>query len=202
MFNYEFSFSVNGIETYLSKYGGYKALFTTTVATIVAYLGLLRLKAATDANVEKVKQDRFVEWKSVLETRLIDIETVDPLMKRGFTKVRYNLFKKLYDIDFSILDKNQLKDIFDSTFKKEGLPQFFESQNLKLMSMGEIYLNEKYSYSFDSFRFIFCGCLDNSYPDLVLDLKNLYLELLPPERLIDEVGYRFALTEYRKPKNK
>lgn len=75
---YSFSFSPDGINTYLTAFGQYEALFTATVATIAAYFGLLRLKVATDANNDKLKQDRFSEWKTVLDIRFIEIEKYDP----------------------------------------------------------------------------------------------------------------------------
>lgn len=75
---YSFSFSPDGINTYLTAFGQYEALFTATVATIAAYFGLLRLKVATDTNNDKLKQDRFSEWKTVLDIRFIEIEKYDP----------------------------------------------------------------------------------------------------------------------------
>jgi len=124
---YLLSFSPEGIETYLISFGKYKTLFTATVATIAAYFGLHRLKAATDANSDKLRQDRFSEWKTVLDIRFIEIEKLDPYMKREFVRVRYNLFLQLYDLNFSITKNAQLTQIFQSTF--QDLAQFFEGQN-------------------------------------------------------------------------
>ncbi len=38
--------------------------------------------------------------------------------------------------------------------------------------MGGTYPNNTYSYSFDSFRFLLLGCVDNIYPEIVTDLKH------------------------------
>ena len=124
---YSFSFSPDGINNYLKGFGNYKALFTSTVATIAAYFGLFRLKAATDANRDKIKQDRFLEWKTVLEVRLIEMEKKDPYMKREFIRLRYNYFKQLYDMNFSISTKEQLQQIFQTNFIK--IINSFETQN-------------------------------------------------------------------------
>lgn len=195
-----FSFSPDGINTYLSAFGQYKALFTATVATIAAYLGLLRLKVATDANNDKLKQDRFSEWKMVLDIRFIEIEKLDPYMKREFVRVRYNLFKQLYDLHFSISNKDQLTQISQTTFG--DLISFFEAQNNKHIDMGGAYPDDQFSYSFDSFRFLLLGCVDKTYPDILTDLKALYLSALPTDRYIDSDLYKAALTNSLKNRQK
>ena len=197
---YILSFSPVGINTYLSAFGQYKALFTATVATIAAYLGLLRLKVATDANNDKLKQDRFSEWKMVLDIRFIEIEKLDPYMKREFIRVRYNLFKQLYDLHFSISNKDQLTQISQTTFG--DLISFFEAQNNKHIDMGGAYPDDQFSYSFDSFRFLLLGCVDKTYPDILTDLKALYLSALPTDRYIDSDLYKAALTNSLKNRQK
>lgn len=195
---YSFLFSPDGINTYLTTFGQYKALFIATVTTIAAYFGLLRLKVATDANNDKLKQDRFSEWKTVLDIRFIEIEKNDPYMKREFVRVRYNLFKQLYDLKFSILNKEQLIQVFEINFK--DLVSFFETQNNKHIDMGGAYPNNTYSYSFDSFRFLLLGCVDNGYADIIADLQTLYLSALPTDRFIDSGMYMEALANYNKKK--
>jgi len=49
-----FSFTPTGLNNYLSAVGEYESLFTGTIATVAAYFGLLRLKATTDATLQKV----------------------------------------------------------------------------------------------------------------------------------------------------
>ncbi|MEZ4959048.1 MAG: hypothetical protein R2830_04460 [Saprospiraceae bacterium] len=193
--NYSFSFSPDGINTYLTAFGNYKALFTATVATIAAYFGLLRLKAATDANNDKLKQDRFSEWKTVLDIRFIEIERADPFMRREFTRVRFNLFKQLYNLNFSLSNKEQLMQVFQANF--QDLVNFFETQNTRHIGMGGIYPNDTYSYSFDSFRFLLLGCVDVIYPEIVEDLQTLYLTTLPSDRLINGKMYQSALINYK-----
>lgn len=193
--NYSFSFSPEGIDTYLTSFGQYKALFTATVATIAAYFGLHRLKAATDANSDKLRQDRFSEWKTVLDIRFIEIEKYDPYMKREFVRVRYNLFRQLYDLDFSITNNAQLTQIFQSTF--QVIARFFEEQNNRYIGMGGAYPDNTHSYSFDSFRFLLLGSVDNTYTDIVGDLQTLYLAALDPDRMINIDLYRTAQQNYR-----
>jgi len=192
---YSFSFSPDGINNYLTSFGQYKALFTATVATIASYFGLHRLKAATDANSDKLKQDRFSEWKTVLDIRFIEIEKVDPFMRREFTRVRYNLFRQLYDLNFSITDNTQLTQIFQSTF--QNLARFFEEQNNRHIGMGGVYPNNTYSYSFDSFRFLILGSVDTIYPEIVRDLQTLYLSALDPNRMINANMFQTAQRNYR-----
>lgn len=192
---YSFSFSPEGIDNYLVSFGQYKGLFTSTVATIAAYFGLHRLKAATDANSDKVRQDRFSEWKTVLDIRFIEIEKYDPYMKREFIRVRYNLFRQLYDLKFSIENNAQLTQIFQSTFQE--LARFFEEQNNKYIGMGGAYPNNMHSYSFDNFRFLLLGSVDIIYPSIVSDLQTLYLAALDPNRMINANLYRTAQQNYR-----
>ena len=192
---YSFSFSPDGIETYLISFGKYKTLFTATVATIAAYFGLHRLKAATDANSDKLRQDRFSEWKTVLDIRFIEIEKYDPYMKREFVRVRYNLFRQLYNLNFSITNNAQLTQIFQSTF--QDLVRFFEEQNNRHIGMGGTYPSNTHSYSFDSFRFLLLGSVDNTYTDIARDLQLLYLASLDPNRMIDVNMYQTAQRNYR-----
>jgi len=193
--NYSLSFTPEGIDSYLISFGKYKALFTGTVATIAAYFGLHRLKAATDANSDKLRQDRFSEWKTVLDIRFIEIEKLDPYMKREFVRIRYNLFRQLYDLNFSITNNAQLTQIFQTTF--QDLVKVFEEQNNKQLGMGGVYPNNTHSYSFDNFRFLLLGSVDNLYPDIVSDLKTLYLGAIDPNRTIDLNMFRAAQLNYR-----
>jgi hypothetical protein len=193
---YAFSFSPNGINTYLTALSDYKALFTGTIATMAAYFGLHRLKVATDANLQKVKQDRFSEWKSVLDIRFIEIEKQDPFMKREFIRIRHNLYEQLYDRNFNVVDNAQLTQIVQVIFPPT-LINFFEIQNNKHIGMGGVYPNNTYAYSFDSFQFLFLGCLDNVYAESRADLLTYYLTQLPPDRLIDSELYSNALRNFR-----
>lgn len=87
-----FDITPDGIYYYLEKYAKYQFLFTGTVAATGAHLGLMRLKVTDEANKDKLRQDRVMEWRSVLEGRFLDIEFTDPLMNRVFMKERLNLY--------------------------------------------------------------------------------------------------------------
>lgn len=176
-----FLISPEGISNYLYQYGSYQALFTGTIATTAAFLGLKRLQVAAEANKDKLRQDRFVEWKAVLETRLLNIEKADPWMKRPFIKERWNLFCLLYTHDFNVTTKEQLLKAFD--IFGEAI-QFFESSNKSCMDKGEIYPNTDYAYGFDSFHYLMIGALNIVYENYYHDLRQAYLSKLPAQRII------------------
>lgn len=184
-----------GFENYITSLGNYKALFTSTVAVMAAYFGFHRLNVAIEANVQKVKQDRFVEWKTVLDIRFMEIEKNDPFMKREFVRIRHKFYEQLFPLKYNIDNQTQLIQIFDSTFRE--LVIFFEQQNNRHIGMGGPYPDNRYSYSFDSFRFLFLGCIDNVYNNIVIDLQNLYLNCLPGVRRIDGEIYRISVLNYK-----
>lgn len=197
--SHSFTFTPKGVNNYLAAIGEYKNLLGATVAAIAAYFGLLRLKAATDQNADKLRQDRFSEWKTVLDIRFIEIERNDPYMKREFTRVRYNLFQQLYPLGFKISRREEITNIFQTIFA--DLVYFFETQNYKHIGMGGIYPDANYSYSFDSFQFLILGCVDDVYGGILADLKNLFISKLPADRTIDSELYRAALLNYRPIRN-
>lgn len=176
-----FLFSPKGISNYLDQYGSYKALFTGTVATTAAFLGLKRLQVAAEANTDKLRQDRFIEWKAVLETRLLVIEDTDPLMKRPFIKERWNLFCLLYKHDFNVNTKEQLLNAFDIFGPSI---QFFETFNKNYMNNGEAYRSKDHAYGLDSFHYLMIGTFNQLYDKYYDDLKEAYLSKLPAQRLI------------------
>jgi hypothetical protein len=192
--NYSFSLSSSAINIYLSSFGNYKALFTGTIAAIAAYYGLHRMTVAADANIQKIKQDRFSEWKTVLDNSLHEIEKKDPYMKREFTRVRLDFYERLYEINFNIESDEVLTTIFESVFG--NLIQFFEEQNEMSIQMGGAYPDQNYSYSFDSFRFLFLGSAGTVYNKIAKDLQKLYLEKLSTHRTIDAELYKISLTSY------
>lgn len=188
---YEFSFTPQEINTYLQGFGVYKTLFTGTVATIAAYFGLLRLKVANEANKDKLKQDRFSEFKTLIDVRVIEVESRDPYMKREFIRIRYNFFNDLFERKFSILDSVSLREVFERHFK--NVVRFFEEQNNRYIKMGGIYPNSTYSYSYDSFRFMFQGCFEEMYLGIETDLLKLYLAEMDSARMINADMYSTAL---------
>ncbi|HTC01307.1 MAG TPA: hypothetical protein VK705_11560 [Ferruginibacter sp.] len=193
---YIFSFTPSGINTYLSAYGEYKDLFAGTIATVAAYYGLHGMTVATDGNFQKIKQDRFSEWKNILEIRSLEIEKKDPFMKREFVRVRLNFYERLYEIDFKIDNKIVLESIFHPVFGE--LIQFFEEQNEMNINMGGVYKSNNDSYSFDSFRFLINGSVVTIYENFESDLKKLYLAKLSSDRTIDLALYQNSLNNYLK----
>lgn len=191
----EFSFSPEGINSYLDALGEYKALFAATVATIAAYYGLWRYRAAVDQNRDKLKMDRFSDWKTVLDVRSSEIEKYDPLMKREFVGLRYRYFEHLYNTNFRISTKEELTKIFNELFKDRVA--FFENHNERNMGMGGAHPNSDHSYSYKNFEFLFLGCAETLYAGIETDLKALYVDNLPIDRTIDAELYQAALQTYR-----
>lgn len=195
---FHFSFSAERISTYFGIYSEHEDLFRSTVLTIAGFLGLQRLKVANDANSDKLKQDMFMEWRTVQEVRLIEIEKEDPLMKREFIKLRQNLFMELYDLNFEIKDKDQLSKIFTAHFKDRI--SFFESMNTKSIAFGSIYRDREFSFASQNFAFMFNGCIEKGYDLLYSDILELYRTNLPSDRLIDPGMYDSALRNYLQSK--
>lgn len=188
-------FSPDGLETYLSALGEYKALFTGTIAVCSAYFGLQRVKVSVEANREKIKQDYFGEWKTVIQVRAAEVDKYDKRMLREIVKIRHSLYNDLYELNLKISDKETLTKIFDKHIKSRV--RFFEEQNDKQIGMGGAYPNDNHSYSYDTFRFIFWGMIDQGYDDLESDLKELYLNNMDSDRTINLGMYRAAQQNYR-----
>jgi hypothetical protein len=62
--------------------------------------------------------------------------------------------------------------------------------------MGSIYQNDTYSYSFDNFCFLLLGSIDTFYPEIIEDLKTLYLARLDTNRIIDANLFSKAQQSY------
>jgi len=189
--HYSFSFTPLGLSTYIGAFASYGALFAGTIATTGVYFGLLRADSAIQQNNDKLRQDRFSEWRVVLEIRASEIEKYDPFMKREFVRVRWQFFNELHSRNFTIADKATLSLIFNTVFK--DLVSFFETQNNRHISMGGAYPNNTSSYSFDSFRFLFLGSIETLYTGIDKDLMELYIAALPKDRHIDVGLYEAAL---------
>ena len=177
---YSFSLYPENIEFYLTSLGSYKALFTGTIATCAAYFGLLQIKASMIATNDKIKNDSFNEWKFILEMRISELGTKDLTMYSEINKMRKQLFSTLFNSNFNIENKNQLKGFFDSHFKNKI--KLFEAQNERYRENTGEYSNNEHSFSFDSFQFIFLGMIDKGYEDIIKDLSKLYVKNLDKDR--------------------
>ncbi|WP_345210491.1 hypothetical protein [Mucilaginibacter gynuensis] len=181
--------SADGFMNYLKAYGDFKDLFVVTVAATAAYVGLQSLQETVQSNCERLKQERFNEWKVKMEIRLLDAEKGNPRLRLIFMELRTKFFDWLYEHDFRIGSKQDLALCF-AIFSH--LVQTLESQNNSAIKMGEIYPNEGYSYSYDGFRFMFLGGPNDTYPEIETDLNKFYLELLPSNRIIDQAAFNVA----------
>jgi hypothetical protein len=194
IFKNKFQLDLNGLNYYFESLAKFKELFAGTITLIVAYYGIQRFQAAEIANKDKIKLDRFSDWKTITEIRMNEFKDVNKKFSREFSRIRYNFYNDLYSKNMSIKNKAELKLIYDKYFK--NLTRFFEETTNDFIGMGGIYLNQEYTYFFDDFYFVFIGCLDNSYNEIYKDTKELYLSNLDAERIINTEMYYAAKTRH------
>jgi predicted membrane protein len=107
-----FCLSLNCIITFkdiLLKNG---VLLGAMLSMIVAYIGYRRLITAEKDNKQKIKESKFSEWRLVLESRLLELETQEPFMKKRFPNVGRHYFDLLEQYNFVISDKQVLESVF------------------------------------------------------------------------------------------
>lgn len=186
------------IRLYLSLYASYDNLFTATITVITIIFALEQIEAAIKSNAIKVKQDRFIEWRTIMDCYLLEVAESDPLMKREFIKRRIKLYDKLIEYGFVIRDRKALEDILAKIFDNKVI-SFFETNNSFYLRYQKIYPNDQFSYSYDSFCFLFLGGLDdlpNNYSELKQDLEKIYIGALDSDRKISEQDYNDAKERY------
>ncbi|WP_286751655.1 MULTISPECIES: hypothetical protein [Sphingobacterium] len=194
-----FEFSPDGINFYINQFAKYNGLFAATITLIVAYYGIERLRAAERANIDKVRLDRYSDWKTITDARLDIVKDENPLFRREFINIRYQLFEDLYPA-FSIENEKQLQTLFDKYFA--NLIPALESNNKKQQGLGGIYPSSDYSYFGQNFLFVFLGSLTGKkYDNAAEDLVKMYTENLQNDRIIDSLAYQSALKRYIKHNN-
>jgi HPt (histidine-containing phosphotransfer) domain-containing protein len=181
--------TADGFINYLKAYGDFKDLFVVTIAATAAYVGLQSLQQTVQANKEKLKQDRFSEWKSRVESRILEVEKNDPYLRRVFLERRMKYFDALFARDFYIASGPEMA-ICMSIFG-DVIP-FPEAQNNRTIRLGGVYASSDHAYSYDAFRFVFIGAADGAYPEVERDLHALYLNLLPDRQVVDQETYKQA----------
>jgi hypothetical protein len=191
---WDFQLDLEGINNYFSELTNFKELFGATITLILAYYGLKRLKTAEKSNRDKVKTDRFSDWKSITELRMNEVREKNKIFIREFSRLRYNLFNDLYDKKMTIKNKKELDIIYDKHFK--DIIRAFEESNEDYRGMGEIYRTADATYFFDDFYFVFIGCLDSAYDGMYNDIKSRYLSSLNPDRLVGIELYNAAYTRH------
>lgn len=170
-----------GFNNYFEALGEYKELFAGTITLITAYFAIERLHAAEIANRDKVKLDRFSDWKLVTDLRMSEIKESSNVFKREFSKSRYKFYDDLYKLDMIIKNKSQLEQIYNTHF--HDLTRFFEENSKGFIDKG-IYPSLNSSYFADDFYFVFAGCTDKSYSSMKQDFHEIYISKLDPERII------------------
>lgn len=183
---YTLYLGLEGINNYLTAFGEYKELYSSIIITVAAYFGLQQLKASNDANKaslaaneERIKQIRFNEWKSTVETTFNEVDEKNVLMKNEFIGIRQKLFNQLYAINFTINNKTTLSEIFNEDIKY--LVESFESGEKEFLENGD-YSYATQTYSFDTFCLIFRKCIEYQYSSMFEDLGALYIQNLNPNR--------------------
>lgn len=196
LFKSQFEFSPDGISFYINQFSQYNGLFAATITLIVAYYGIERLRAAERANIDKVRLDRYSDWKTITDARLDVVKDDNPLFRREFITIRYQLFEDLYPA-FSIESRKELQNLFNKYFA--NLIPAFESNNKKQQGLGGIYPSADYSYFGQNFLFVFLGSLTGEkYDNAVEDLLKMYCEKLQNDRIIDSLAYQSAAERYFK----
>ena len=181
---YSFDFTPEGFDFYLMTVSRYKGLFLATITVIVAFCGLQSWKTASVNQKDRLRQDRFSEWKAALEYRFEYSDQNDPVIRKIFTTERWRIFNVLYQYDLKIENKNQLRYIFQMFFEKSM--SSMESKNIQYKVHHEVYPDKEYVYSYDSLRWILLGCLPGeNYPGMDEDLKKYMIDCLPPGRIIN-----------------
>ena len=180
---HNFQFDLAGINNYFTELTNFKELFAGTITLILAYYGLKRLEAAERSNLEKVKTDRFSDWKSINELRMNELREKNKIFVREFSRLRYNLFNDIYAMNMSLDNIKDFYIIYDKYFNI--LTRVFEETNDDYKRMGGIYRTADSTYFFDDFYFIFIGCFDNTYEGINKDVKNRYLSSLGENRIIE-----------------
>lgn len=191
----EFQLDLEGIKNYFRALTEFRDLFAGTITLIVAYYGIQRFEAAESANIDRIKLDRYVDWKNITESRMNEIKTNNLHFSKEFSRIRFNFYNDLYENKMAINDRIQLEKIYDKYFKKRT-PYFEETTN-KYISLGGIYPNKDFTYFFDDFYIVFIDCLDSSYDDIFEDTKSLYVANLNPNRTINETLYNEALEIFK-----
>lgn len=178
-----YCWETNCIDYLLNTITEHQTLYAGTIATIVAFLGLLRLEAATEANKDKLRNDHFSEWKTCLEIISIKIEKEDSYMKNHFILIRQKLFPQLYNMNFKIKNLEELKLFFNANFK--NVISDFESQNQIYIKRGGCYPSNDFAFAYDSFLALINWSINEKYESFIKDLRVLYMSSLDPKREID-----------------
>lgn len=194
LFKNKFQLDIDGLNYYFKSIAKFKELFAGTITLIIAYYGIQRFQAAEIANKDKIKLDRFSDWKTITEIRMNEFKDVNKKFSREFSRIRYNFYNDLYLKNMSISNKADLVIIYNKYFK--NLTRFFEETTEKFVGLGGIYSDKEYTYFFDDFYFVFIGCLDNSYDEIYQDTKELYLSNLDANRTINNDLYQRALMRH------
>lgn len=192
--NYQFEISTDGISNYLLAFGTFKELFLGTVAVIGGYV-------AINSYLEGVKINKYSDWVERTEIRYNQISKYDPQIRILLCHNRNDMFDYLEKRDFVFKNKFSLQDFFNKYFKE--IVPIIEERNIRYINNGGIYPNKQETYSYLNFQYIFAELVNisKSYPEILKDLHDLYIESLKKDRYIDKDAYNSAVNNALKNKS-
>ena len=187
---YTLSLTSQGVITYFSKYEGYYYLFAGTIATTVGLVAMLSL-------AHRITQDKYYDWKQILDYRLSDIGRSNVSFESVFKNIRFKLFRDLYRINFVIKSAVQLEEFFNKYFK--GSIVFFEESDDRYEFTG-FYPDEKFLFSYINFRYVFISCLDEydekyTFDNIDCDLRKMYNQEL--DKTVNLDLFNIGMSKYR-----
>lgn len=187
--NYQFELSVSGITNYLLSFGKFKELFLGTIALVAGYVGV-------ESFLESFKENRYTDWVARSEIRYSEIASYDPQMKILLSHQRRTMFEYLEKENFTFKNKQSFKSFFDKFIAPKV--SHMEERNIRYVDLGGCYPDNEFTYSYLNFQYVFAEMinLSNSYQDILTDLRTMYLDSMPKDRIIDKELYKTSIDNY------
>ncbi len=169
----KFDLSTTGFINYLNYYEPFKVLFSAAIVIITTFLGIERLGLMIQANMYSYRASNRTLWIQTVKEFYSEIKRDNPYICKEISRKIVEIHDFLFELSYKIKDKEELKKFFDKFFLNRV--QFFEEQNIKYQNIVS-YHDDKHSYSFMDFKYIFNVLInaDESYKDLQNDLQEIY----------------------------
>ena len=198
-FKMDFNFSSTGFQHYLSLYQPYSLLFGATFVVLTTNLAIERLGLLIESSRATFKIGNRTAWIETANYFIDEIKGSDPFMIKVFKRNILNIHDFLFDRNYKFSNKEGLQDFFNQFVKDHVI--FFEQQNETHIGTGGFYRDEEYTYSFESFRYIFANIvkLEESYKSTMDDLRELFIAEVKklPNRQVDRETFRRSIENYQ-----
>ncbi|MEQ9309250.1 MAG: hypothetical protein RLN90_07320 [Balneolaceae bacterium] len=198
-FKMDFSFTSTGFQNYLSLYQPYSLLFGATFVVLTTNLAIERLGLLTESSRATYKIGNRAAWIETANYFIEEVKDSDPYMIKVFKRNILNIHDFLFDHNYKFSNKQELQDFFNQFVKDQVI--FFEQQNETHVGTGGVYRDEEYTYSFQSFKYIFANIvkLEESYQSTMDDLQQLFVTEVKklPNRQVDKETFRMAIQNYQ-----